>query len=42
MIWDYWIALYLQTYCTARGLRASSIDAYQMFSGVKSDFSWEL
>jgi integrase/recombinase XerD len=29
MKWDYWIELYLQTHCTARGLRTSSINAYQ-------------
>jgi site-specific recombinase XerD len=29
MKWDYWIVLYLQTHCTARGLRASSIAAYR-------------
>jgi site-specific recombinase XerD len=29
MTWDYLIELYLQTHCTARGLRASSINAYQ-------------
>jgi integrase/recombinase XerD len=27
--WDYWMALYLETYCTVRGLRALSIAAYQ-------------
>jgi integrase/recombinase XerD len=29
MKWDYWIALYLQTHCTARGLRALTIQAYE-------------
>jgi integrase/recombinase XerD len=29
MKWDYWIALYLQTHCTARGLRSSSIESYR-------------
>jgi len=29
MKWDYWIALYLETHCTARGLRALSIAAYK-------------
>jgi len=29
MKWDYWIALYLTTHCTARGLRALTINAYQ-------------
>ncbi|MCX6997609.1 MAG: tyrosine-type recombinase/integrase [Kiritimatiellaeota bacterium] len=29
MTWSYWITLYLQTHCTARGLCASSINAYQ-------------
>jgi site-specific recombinase XerD len=29
MKWDYWIALYLQTHCTARGLRNSSIASYR-------------
>lgn len=28
MKWDYWLALYLQTHCTARGLRALTIQAY--------------
>lgn len=28
-MWDYWICLHLQTYCTARGLRSSTIGAYQ-------------
>jgi integrase/recombinase XerD len=27
--WDYWICLYTQTHCTARGLRATTIAAYQ-------------
>lgn len=26
--WDYWISLYTQTHCVARGLKASSIAAY--------------
>jgi integrase/recombinase XerD len=29
MKWDYWIALYLNTHCTARGLRALTIKAYE-------------
>src|SRR5437899_2440665 len=29
MKWDYWIALYLNTHCAARGLRTLSIQAYQ-------------
>jgi integrase len=29
MKWDYWITLYLQTHCTARGLRHSSIESYR-------------
>ena len=28
MKWDYWIALYLNTHCMARGLRALTIKAY--------------
>ena len=28
MKWDYWIALYLNTHCTARGLRALTLQAY--------------
>ncbi len=28
MTWDYWIALYLRTHCTARGLRPLTIAAY--------------
>lgn len=43
MIWDYWIALYLQTHCTARGLRASSIDAYQAtLKGFREYVRWRL
>lgn len=29
MKWDYWIALYVQTHCTARGLRVLTMQAYQ-------------
>jgi integrase/recombinase XerD len=29
MKWDYWIALYVQTHCTARGLRALTLQAYE-------------
>ncbi len=29
MKWDYWITLYTRTHCVARGLRASSIAAYE-------------
>ena len=29
MKWDYWIKLYTETHCVARGLRASSIAAYE-------------
>lgn len=29
MKWDYWIALYVNTHCTARGLRALTIKAYE-------------
>src|SRR5262249_4123279 len=29
MKWDYWITLYVRTHCTARGLRATTIAAYQ-------------
>lgn len=28
MKWDYWIALYVNTHCTARGLRPLTIEAY--------------
>lgn len=28
MTWDYWMALYLNTHCTARGLSSRSIAAY--------------
>lgn len=28
MIWEYWIALYLDTHCASRGLRTNSIAAY--------------
>lgn len=29
MKWEYWICLYTQTFCTARGLRSTSIAAYR-------------
>jgi len=29
MTWEYWICLYTRTHCTARGLRSSTIGAYQ-------------
>lgn len=29
MKWEYWITLYIERFCTARGLRASSIHAYK-------------
>jgi integrase/recombinase XerD len=29
MMWNYWICLYTGTHCTARGLRASTIAAYE-------------
>ena len=29
MKWDYWIALYVNTHCVARGLRALTIQAYE-------------
>lgn len=29
MTWDYWICLYTETHCTARGLRATTIAAYK-------------
>lgn len=28
MTWDYWICLYIQTHCAARGLRSTTIAAY--------------
>jgi integrase/recombinase XerD len=43
MTWDYWIALYLQTHCTARGLRSSSIEAYQAtLKGFREYVRWRL
>ena len=43
MKWDYWITLYLQTHCTARGLRTSSIEAYQAtLKGFHEYVSWRL
>jgi integrase/recombinase XerD len=43
MKWDYWITLYLQTHCTARGLRSSSIDAYQAtLQGFREYVRWRL
>ena len=29
MMWDYWICLYTETHCTARGLRSQTIKAYR-------------
>ena len=29
MTWEYWICLYTQTHCVARGLRTSTIAAYR-------------
>ncbi len=29
MMWDYWIAMYTETHCTARGLRGTTIAAYK-------------
>lgn len=29
MTWQYWITLYIQTHCTARGLRSTTLSAYQ-------------
>lgn len=43
MNWDYWTTLYLQTHCTARGLRPSSIDAYQAtLKGFREYVRWRL
>jgi len=43
MNWDYWITLYLQTHCTARGLRPSSINAYQAtLKGFREYVRWRL
>lgn len=43
MKWDYWIALYLETHCTARGLRTSSINAYQAtLEGFREYVRWRL
>jgi integrase/recombinase XerD len=43
MKWDYWITLYLQTYCSARGLRPSSINAYQAtLKGFREYVRWRL
>ena len=43
MKWDYWITLYLQTHCTARGLRSASIDAYQAtLKGFREYVRWRL
>jgi integrase/recombinase XerD len=43
MKWDYWTTLYLQTHCTARGLRSSSIDAYQAtLNGFRDYVRWRL
>jgi site-specific recombinase XerD len=43
MKWDYWITLYLQTHCSARGLRPSSINAYQTtLKGFREYVRWRL
>ena len=43
MKWDYWIALYLQTHCSARGLRPASINAYQAtLKGFREYVRWRL
>ena len=43
MKWDYWITLYLETHCTARGLRASSINAYEAtLEGFREYVRWRL
>lgn len=43
MKWDYWIALYLNTYCTARGLRALTIQAYEAtLKGFQKYVQWRL
>ena len=41
MKWDYWIKLYLQTHCTARGLRPSSINAYHATLGGFREYAAE-
>ena len=43
MKWDYWIALYLQTHCSARGLRPASINASQAtLKGFREYVHWRL
>jgi site-specific recombinase XerD len=43
MKWDYWIALYLQTHCTARGLRPNTISAYEAtLNGFREYVRWRL
>lgn len=43
MKWEYWITLYLQTHCTARGLRPNTIAAYQAtLDGFREYVRWRL
>ena len=43
MKWDYWITLYLQRHCTARGLSPNSIAAYQAtLEGFREYVRWRL
>ena len=43
MKWDYWISLYVQTHCVARGLRPLTLHAYQVtLDGFREFVRWRL
>ncbi len=43
MKWDYWIELYVQTHCTARGLRPLTLRAYEAtLTGFREFARWRL
>ena len=38
MTWDYWIRLYIETWCVARGLRPKTLVAYEMTLKMFRDY----
>ena len=34
-MWDYWIKLYIETWCVARGLRPKTLIAYEMTRRIR-------
>lgn len=43
MKWEYWITLYVQTHCTARGLRPLTLRAYEVtLQGFREFVRWRL